>query len=92
MEAPIRKEIKVGALIFEIAGSEIGYTKQRPLEYPASGPASAMKRLVLVQLNKLRTNPFSKLKTNYRENRLKKQKKIFQLQRAIMSGSIKKIK
>ena len=28
-------EMKVGALIFEIARSEIGYTKQRPLEYAA---------------------------------------------------------
>ena len=27
-------EMNVGAFIFEIARSEIGYTKQRPLEYP----------------------------------------------------------
>ncbi len=36
-------EMNVGALIFEIARSEIGYTKQRPLEYSAVVLAAAMK-------------------------------------------------
>lgn len=35
-------EKKVGALIFEIARSEIGYTKQRPLEYSAVVLAAAV--------------------------------------------------
>lgn len=37
------KEKDVGALIFEIARSEIGYTKQRPLEYSACVLAAAVK-------------------------------------------------
>ncbi|MEW6003070.1 MAG: class II fructose-bisphosphate aldolase [Nitrospirota bacterium] len=37
------KEMDVGALIFEIARSEIGYTKQRPLEYASVVLASAIK-------------------------------------------------
>lgn len=37
------KEKNVGALIFEIARSEIGYTKQRPLEYSACVLAAAVK-------------------------------------------------
>jgi fructose/tagatose bisphosphate aldolase len=36
-------EKKVGAFIFEIARSEIGYTKQRPLEYAAVVLAAAVK-------------------------------------------------
>jgi hypothetical protein len=36
-------EMKVGAMIFEIARSEIGYTKQRPLEYAAVVLAAAVK-------------------------------------------------
>jgi len=36
-------EKNVGALIFEIARSEIGYTKQRPLEYAAVVLAAAVK-------------------------------------------------
>lgn len=36
-------EKKVGAFIFEIARSEIGYTKQRPLEYSACVLAAAVK-------------------------------------------------
>lgn len=36
-------EMKVGALIFEIARSEIGYTKQRPLEYSTIVLAAAVK-------------------------------------------------
>ncbi|MCX7913672.1 MAG: class II fructose-bisphosphate aldolase [Thermodesulfovibrionales bacterium] len=36
------KEKNVGALIFEIARSEIGYTKQRPLEYSAVILAAAV--------------------------------------------------
>jgi fructose/tagatose bisphosphate aldolase len=36
-------EMKVGALIFEIARSEIGYTKQRPLEYAAVVLAAAVR-------------------------------------------------
>jgi fructose/tagatose bisphosphate aldolase len=36
-------EMNVGALIFEIARSEIGYTKQRPLEYAAVVLAAAVK-------------------------------------------------
>jgi fructose/tagatose bisphosphate aldolase len=36
------KEKKVGAFIFEIARSEIGYTKQRPLEYAAVVLAAAV--------------------------------------------------
>ncbi len=41
----VRKAIekKVGALIFEIARSEIGYTKQRPLEYAAVVLAAAVR-------------------------------------------------
>lgn len=37
------KEMKVGPIIFEIARSEIGYTKQRPLEYSAVVLAAAVK-------------------------------------------------
>jgi fructose-bisphosphate aldolase, class II len=37
------KEKKVGAFIFEIARSEIGYTKQRPLEYSAVVLAAAVR-------------------------------------------------
>jgi fructose/tagatose bisphosphate aldolase len=36
-------ELNVGALIFEIARSEIGYTKQRPLEYAGVVLAAAVK-------------------------------------------------
>lgn len=36
-------EMKVGALIFEIARSEIGYTKQRPLEYTTVMLAAAVR-------------------------------------------------
>jgi fructose/tagatose bisphosphate aldolase len=36
-------EMKVGAMIFEIARSEIGYTKQRPLEYSTVILAAAVK-------------------------------------------------
>ncbi|MGO9611922.1 MAG: class II fructose-bisphosphate aldolase [Dissulfurispiraceae bacterium] len=36
-------EMRVGALIFEIARSEIGYTKQRPLEYSSVVLAAATK-------------------------------------------------
>lgn len=36
-------ELKVGAFIFEIARSEIGYTKQRPLEYAAVAAAAAFR-------------------------------------------------
>jgi len=36
-------EMNVGAFIFEIARSEIGYTKQRPLEYVAVALAAAVK-------------------------------------------------
>ena len=36
-------ETKAGAFIFEIARSEIGYTKQRPLEYSAVVLAAAVK-------------------------------------------------
>jgi fructose/tagatose bisphosphate aldolase len=36
-------EKNIGALIFEIARSEIGYTKQRPLEYSAAVLAAAIK-------------------------------------------------
>lgn len=36
-------EMNVGALIFEIARSEIGYTKQRPLEYATVVLAAAVK-------------------------------------------------
>jgi len=36
-------EMNVGALIFEIARSEIGYTKQRPLEYSAVVLAGAVR-------------------------------------------------
>lgn len=37
------RELKVGALICEIARSEIGYTDQRPAEYVASMTAAAIK-------------------------------------------------
>ncbi len=36
-------EKNIGALIFEIARSEIGYTKQRPIEYSATVLAAAVK-------------------------------------------------
>jgi fructose/tagatose bisphosphate aldolase len=36
-------EMKVGAMIFEIARSEIGYTSQRPIEYTAAVLAAAVK-------------------------------------------------
>jgi fructose/tagatose bisphosphate aldolase len=36
-------EMKVGALIFEIARSEIGYTKQRPIEYATVVLAAAVR-------------------------------------------------
>lgn len=36
-------ELKVGPMIFEIARSEIGYTKQRPLEYSAVVLAAAVR-------------------------------------------------
>jgi fructose/tagatose bisphosphate aldolase len=36
-------EMKVGAFIFEIARSEIGYTKQRPLEYATVVTAAAVR-------------------------------------------------
>lgn len=36
-------EMKVGAMIFEIARSEIGYTKQRPLEYSTVVLAAAVR-------------------------------------------------
>jgi fructose/tagatose bisphosphate aldolase len=36
-------EKNIGALIFEIARSEIGYTKQRPIEYSAAVLAAAVK-------------------------------------------------
>jgi fructose/tagatose bisphosphate aldolase len=36
-------QMKVGAMIFEIARSEIGYTRQRPLEYSAVVLAAAVK-------------------------------------------------
>lgn len=36
-------EMKVGAFIFEIARSEIGYTKQRPIEYAAVVLAAAVR-------------------------------------------------
>ena len=44
-KAVFRQAIKsrVGAFIFEIARSEIGYTKQRPLEYSAVVMAAALK-------------------------------------------------
>jgi fructose/tagatose bisphosphate aldolase len=44
-KAVFRRAIKmqVGALIFEIARSEIGYTKQRPLEYAAVVLAAGLK-------------------------------------------------
>ncbi|MDI6890731.1 MAG: hypothetical protein QMC83_07335 [Thermodesulfovibrionales bacterium] len=37
------QEMNVGALIFEIVRSEIGYTKQRPLEYATTILAAAVK-------------------------------------------------
>jgi len=37
------KELNVGAFIFEIARSEIGYTRQRPLEYAAVACAAAFR-------------------------------------------------
>ncbi|MBZ0154675.1 MAG: class II fructose-bisphosphate aldolase [Alphaproteobacteria bacterium] len=44
MKAVFRKALamKVGAMIFEIARSEIGYTKQRPLEYATLSLAAAV--------------------------------------------------
>ncbi|HXW68668.1 MAG TPA: class II fructose-bisphosphate aldolase [Dissulfurispiraceae bacterium] len=45
VRAAFRKahELKVGPMIFEIARSEIGYTKQRPLEYSAVVLAAAVR-------------------------------------------------
>ncbi|MGD0282152.1 MAG: class II fructose-bisphosphate aldolase [Dissulfurispiraceae bacterium] len=45
VRAAFRKahELKVGPMIFEIARSEIGYTKQRPLEYAAVVLAAAVR-------------------------------------------------
>jgi fructose/tagatose bisphosphate aldolase len=45
VRAAFRKahELKVGPMIFEIARSEIGYTKQRPLEYTAVVLAAAVR-------------------------------------------------
>jgi hypothetical protein len=87
-----RKEIKVGAFIFEIADSEIDYNKQRQLEHLVEGRVAAMKKVASVQLNKLRANTYSKFKTNYREKKLKEQIKISQLKMAMRSGSIRKVK
>ena len=87
-----RKEIKVGAFKFEIADSEIGYNRQRHLEYLVAGPVAAMKKVALVQFNKLRVNTYSKFKTNYREKKLKEQMKISQLRMALRSGGIRKVK
>jgi fructose/tagatose bisphosphate aldolase len=39
----VAMKLKVGAMIFEIARSEIGYTKQRPLEYAAVCCAAAVR-------------------------------------------------
>ncbi len=39
----LAKNLKVGAMIFEIARSEIGYTKQRPDEYSTAVVAAAIK-------------------------------------------------
>jgi len=39
----VAQRMKVGAMIFEIARSEIGYTKQRPLEYTTVVLAAAVK-------------------------------------------------
>jgi fructose/tagatose bisphosphate aldolase len=39
----VAMKMKVGAMIFEIARSEIGYTKQRPLEYSTVVVAAAVK-------------------------------------------------
>ena len=39
----VANRMKVGAMIFEIARSEIGYTKQRPLEYTTVVLAAAVK-------------------------------------------------
>jgi predicted secreted protein len=47
---------------------------------------------VLLHLYNLRTNTYSRLMANYREKRLKKQKKKFQIQMAVLSGSIRRIK
>ena len=38
-----RKKLNVGAMIFEIAKSEIGYTQQRPMEYTAVVAAAGIK-------------------------------------------------
>lgn len=38
-----RKKLHVGAMIFEIAKSEIGYTQQRPMEYTAIVAAAGIK-------------------------------------------------
>ncbi|HUT03184.1 MAG TPA: class II fructose-bisphosphate aldolase [bacterium] len=38
-----RKKLKVGAMIFEIAKSEMGYTHQRPMEYTAVIAAAGIK-------------------------------------------------
>ena len=38
-----RKKLHVGAMIFEIAKSEIGYTQQRPMEYTAVVAAAGIK-------------------------------------------------
>ena len=38
-----RRKLKVGAMIFEIARSEMGYTRQRPMEYTAVIAAAGIK-------------------------------------------------
>ncbi|MDQ5858818.1 MAG: class II fructose-bisphosphate aldolase, partial [Acidobacteriota bacterium] len=55
------RKLEVGALVFEIARSEIGYTDQRPAEYAAVMLAAAMREgwsgPVFIQGDHFQTNP-----------------------------------
>jgi hypothetical protein len=50
------------------------------------------KKEILLRLKKQGAFAYFKLRTDYREKRFKKQKKISQLQIAMLSGSIRRIK
>jgi hypothetical protein len=51
-----------------------------------------IRKEILVQLKRVGTSTYFKLKTNYREKQLKDQKKISQLRMAILTGSIRRVK
>jgi hypothetical protein len=51
-----------------------------------------MRKEILVPLIRFGTSAYFKFKTNYREKKLKEQKKISHLQMAILTGSIRRVK